>query len=194
MKKVKILKEECVFNNFFIIDKALLSFEKFDGEMSNVVERLNFKRGDAVASILVNETTGRVLLVNQFRYPVYNKDGGWIREIVAGMIDEKKETPIDAIKREIIEETGYDVKKIDYLTTFYSSPGGCSERIHLYISYLEEKDKIYYGGGVKSEDEDIMTEEYNIEDLDKMLLDGEIKDAKTIIAILWYKYFINNKK
>jgi len=158
MKKVEIKEKKRLFDDFFKIDEVLLSHERFDGQMSPFMRRLSFERGDSVAALLWNKESQKLILTHQFRYPTVEKGPGWITEIVAGVLG-KDEEPEDAIRREILEETGYDAKVIDYISTFYVSPGGSSERIILYSAEVTNKDKISKGGGVVSEHEDIQVKE-----------------------------------
>jgi ADP-ribose pyrophosphatase len=182
--RVEIKGKRRLLDDFFNVEEAHLSFEKFDGTMSPVVRRLNFERGDSVAALLHLIGRDTAVLVNQFKYPSYEKGSGWITEVVAGMID-KGETPEDAIRREIHEETGYRADRVEHISTFYVSPGGSSERIMLYyaaVSGAEPTDKC---GGLASESEDIKLIELPIADAFDLVRRGEIVDAKTIIALMW---------
>ncbi|MDX1462965.1 MAG: ADP-ribose pyrophosphatase, partial [Marinirhabdus sp.] len=82
--KVVVEKSRLIFDDFFKIEEAYLRFQHFDGQMSPIVRRLNFERGDSVAALVLNTDTRQVLLVDQFKYPAYKKDGGWLVETVAG--------------------------------------------------------------------------------------------------------------
>src|SRR4051794_11788866 len=125
MPKQVIVKgpKKRILNDFFKVDEVHLSFEKFDGSMSPVVRRLNFERGDSVAAILHHREKGVVFLVNQFKYPTWEKGPGWLTEAVAGMIDPEEDAE-DAVRREILEETGYRAGKLQHIANFYVSPGG----------------------------------------------------------------------
>ena len=184
MKKVVIQSKNRIFNDFFKIDEAYLSYERFDGRMSPVVRRLNFERGDSVAALIFNPETQKIILVNQFKYPTYDKGSGWITETIAGMVD-KNETPEAAMRREVLEETGYNVEKLKHISTFYVSPGGSSERIVLFYVEVSGVSKVEQGGGVEMEQEDIITVELTVEEAQKQIESGEIADAKTIIGIMW---------
>lgn len=193
MRKVLIERKNRVFDDFFKIEEAYLRYERFDGTMSPVVRRLNFERGDSVAALLFNSKTQRIVLVNQFKYPAHEKGPGWITETMAGMVDEN-ENPQDAARREILEETGYNVRHLEHISTFYLSPGGSSERIILYYAELSDDDKITGGGGLVAENEDIINVELAIEDALEQIECGEIADAKTIIAIYWLRNRLANNK
>lgn len=181
--KVRILKETREYDGFFKIDKAVLQYEKFNGEMSEEITRLNFERGDAVAVLLYDEEKNSVILVEQFRYPAYVRNGpGWILEIVAGIIDKGRDA-VSVARAELLEEAGYEVDDLEFISRFYVSPGGTSERIHLYLGLAHRK--IGSGGGLMSEHEDIQVVEIPLDEALKMVATGEICNATTIIALQW---------
>lgn len=184
-KKVIIHDVQKKLDAFFTVDEATLSFEKYDGTMSSEIKRLNFERKDAVAAVLYDKEKN-VVLIEQFRYPSFTKGDGWIMEVAAGILKEN-ETPEVAIKREILEETGYSSKKMEHISTFYVSPGGSSERIFLFGVEVELKDKIEHGGGVEEEEEDIRIIEKSLDEFWLEYEEGKIIDAKTIIALMWLK-------
>jgi len=162
-----------------------LRYEKFNGEMSEIITRLNFNRGDSVAILIYNQEEDSVILVKQFRYPAYVKDGpGWILELVAGMIEKDKDA-ISVAHSELLEEAGYEVDDLESISNFYVSPGGTSERIHLYLASTHRK--IGSGGGLAQEHEDIQIVELSLDEAIKMIDSGEICDAKTIVALQWLK-------
>jgi ADP-ribose pyrophosphatase len=184
MKKVILVEKKRVFDGIFKIDEARLYYEKFNGQMTPEVRRLNFERGDSVAALLFNLSTQKIILVNQFKYPTYEKGPGWITETVAGMID-ANESPETAVRREILEETGFQVSNVEYISTFYVSPGGTSERISLYYTEVKNEHKIGEGGGAAKENEDISIIELSLEEAMKQVKEGMLVDAKTIIGIFW---------
>ncbi len=186
MKRVEIINKKRIFDDFFKIDAVSLKHELFSGEMSEPMRRLNFERGDSVAVLIWNKESKCFVLIEQFRYPTYEKGPGWLLEIPAGVI-EKDEDPISTIKREIIEETGYQSNGLTHIYSFYVSPGGTSERLLLYYTEVENKDKIETGGGLDSEHEDIRVLEIPFTELWDALESGRIIDAKTIIALQWFR-------
>lgn len=187
MKKVLINNQQIVFNDFFKLEDALVSFEKFNGEMSEPARRLSLERGDSVAVLVFNQTTQKLILINQFRYPTYKNGDGWIIETIAGMID-KEESAEAAAKREVEEEVGLNINSMEFISTFYLSPGGSSERIHLYFSEVSGEDANYKGfGGMITEGEDIKVEEMSLNEALHGIKSGKIVDAKTILGIYWLK-------
>ncbi len=187
-KKVDILSKEEVFKKaFFRIEKVRLRHELYNGEMSRELTRLNFNRGDSVAALIHQTDDDTLILTEQFRYPAYVKGEGWLVEVPAGTVEEGEE-PVETMHRELEEEIGYRTDEFRHIHTFFVSPGGTSERIHLFYARVESEDKISKGGGVPLEGEDIRALIISVDDALEMLEEGKIMDAKTLIALQWLKY------
>jgi len=86
------------------------------------------EHGDCVAVIAI-DADDNVLLVSQFRKPVEKE----LLEIPAGGI-EPGEDPVECVRRELREETGYLPRKVERLGGFYSTPGYCTEYLYLYLA------------------------------------------------------------
>ncbi|NLY42961.1 MAG: NUDIX hydrolase [Clostridiaceae bacterium] len=123
-----------------------------------------------------------VIMVRQFRKPV----GEMCLEIPAGKLN-FGEDPYECGVRELEEETGYKAKNITSLGHFYSTPGFTNEILYLYMAT-----GLYKGQVKPDEDEFIETEVLPLEKLVQMVMQGEIKDAKSIIAILKADMLIKN--
>ena len=121
-----------------------------------------------------------LLFVRQYRYP-YSEQ---LLELPAGKL-EKGSTPLENGKRELKEETGAEGKDYISLGKVYPSPGYMSEVIYLYLCKVGE-----VGRQKLDEDEFLNVEKIKIDDAFKMVMNGEIKDAKTQIAILKIKNLI----
>ena len=90
----------------------------------------------AVGIIAINENA-ELLLVEQYRHPV----GAFMWEPPAGLLDEADEDPLDAAKRELLEETGYQAARWNVLFDIANSPGGSSEQLRCYLAQgLSEHD------------------------------------------------------
>lgn len=184
MPKVDVISCRRVFDDFFKIDEAELRFERYDGAMSEAVRRLNFERGDSAAALLLDARSRTVYLIEQFMYPTLAKAGGWLQTVVAGMIDEG-ETPAQAIRREILEEAGFAVERLEPIADFFVSPGGSSERIFLFCALVSDGARVAEGGGVATEHEDIRLVPLALDDFMARL--AGFADAKTIVAGYWLK-------
>ncbi|WP_018478573.1 NUDIX domain-containing protein [Pontibacter roseus] len=136
--------------------------------------REQFDRGTAVAALVYDTEQECYILTRQFRVGSESE----LVEVVAGMVDEG-ESPETSVVREIEEEIGYGVDKLEHLHTFYSSPGGTTEKVHLY--YAEVSHQHANGGGKKDEHEHIELVKFTREELAQ----ESFADAKTIIAQQW---------
>jgi ADP-ribose pyrophosphatase len=186
--------EDYAFANLFRIQRARLQFRRFDGRMSEPITRICFERGDSAGVLLHDPAEHKVILVSQFRYPVYTTleaearsgDGAqqaWILELVAGVV-EQDYTVGQVADKELLEEAGYRViGDLEPITTIWPSPGGTSERIHLFLGEVDGSMRTGKGGGVASEGEDIRTVALSLKKAMEMVARGEIQDAKTIIAL-----------
>src|SRR5271166_1754246 len=198
-RKVEIRKQTRLFDDFFKVDEIVVAHERHDGTMSSDQRRLVLERGDAVAALLYQPDTHTVIIVDQFKVPTLiarRRDNpattdGWITEAVAGMID-PGETAEEAIVRETLEETGYRISKPELIYTFFSSPGGTSERIFLYFSEVSDADRIDEGGGVPGED--VRVVHRNVHELFAQLEKRQIEDPKLAIGAYWLQGHISRMK
>ena len=188
-KKVEILSKQEIFKkHFFLIEEAKLRHELYNGGMSSELTRLSFNRGDSAAVVLHDTLADSVIMTEQFRYPVYtkDKDKAWIMEIPAGTVEENENAdPTITLRRELMEEIGYTVNSFRKIASFFVSPGGTSERIHLFYSAITPKDRIASGGGLVTEGEDIRMVSIGVQAALYKITTGEIMDAKTIIGLQW---------
>jgi ADP-ribose pyrophosphatase len=181
-RRVEIIDRKREYDGFFKLDQITLRYERFDGRMSEPLNRLLFERGNSAAVLLYDEAADAVVLVNQFRYPAYVDDGpGWLWEVVAGTcMDEPSDV---VVRKELLEEAGYSVERLEHIMSFYLSPGACSERMELYLGYVRAGSRVAEGGGLAEHGEDILVRQFGWPEAQRMLDDGEICDAKTIIAL-----------
>lgn len=190
---VELKEEQVVFDDFFKITVGRFRFEKFNHEMSAEVRRLCLDRGDSVAIVLFNRKQKMLILISQFRYPVFRAQkhqNGWLYELVAGVVG-PGETPEDTARREVLEEAGYKIRKLELLARVYPSPGGMSECVYIY--YAEVADQENSGGGLTSEHEDIRVLELPVDKVYEMVEQGAIDDAKTLVGLLYAKERMQEK-
>jgi len=182
IKDVKILKTELLSDNWYILKKLTYEYLKKDGKHQQQTREV-YDRGNGATILLYNTTHKTVILTKQFRLPTFvngNEDGMLI-EACAGLLD--KDNPEDCIKRETEEETGYKIKDIRKIYEVYMSPGSVTEKLYFFIAEYSSEMKINEGGGVDGEEENIEVLELPIDEAMRMLDNGEIKDAKTIMLL-----------
>jgi len=131
--------------------------------------------------VLALDDDNNALLVSQFRYPYMEV----IREIPAGKL-EPGEDPECAAKRELREETGAVAGDFRSLGQLYPSPGYCGEIIRLYLAR-----DLNFGEAQPDEGEFLDLERIPFPQLVDEVLAGDIKDAKTIAAVLKAKLLLN---
>ncbi|OPY40037.1 MAG: adenosine nucleotide hydrolase NudE [Methanoregulaceae archaeon PtaU1.Bin222] len=137
------------------------------------VEKVAVHPGNAVA-ILPFCADGACYLIRQYRFVI----GDYILEVPAGTLN-PGEGPLDAARRELIEETGFQAETFIPRGSIYTTPGFSDEIIHLYEAHGLTPSCLYQ----KDEDEIIELVRVEREDLPDMIGDGRICDAKTISII-----------
>lgn len=168
-----------------LIEKFVKSEVVFEGNLLTVrrdtVELPNGKHATreliqhpgAVAVVPIRND-GKILLVRQFRYPVDQLT----LEIPAGKLDLGEE-PEACAKRELEEETGYKAKKLRLLSSILTTPGFTNEVIHLYVA-----EDLVLAEQCPDEDEFIDVEVFTKEEIRKMIENGTICDAKSLLGLL----------
>lgn len=183
-RSVEILATHREYDGFIKLDRVTLRHERYDGAMSEPIDRLVVERGDAAAVLLYDDERECVVLVEQFRYPalIREPDDGWLLEVVAGTVDAGRD-PEEVAQKELVEEAGYTVQRLDPIGRFFLSPGACTERVSLYLAYVSTADRTANGGGAPGESEDIRLVELPLSEALQLIQQGSICDAKTIIAL-----------
>ena len=168
----KTIKSEILYHGR-IIDLIIEDIEDTPGSVRRC-EIVSHPGGSVIVPLLDN---GDVILVRQYRYP-HKK---FILELPAGKL-EPNEDPLVAAKRELQEETGYIADNYEKLTAMFTTPGFCSEVLHI---YLATGLKISKHGQNLDEGEQSLTIEYiPFPKVIEMIVHGEIGDSKTIAGIL----------
>ncbi|GAA3950399.1 NUDIX hydrolase [Hymenobacter algoricola] len=139
------------------------------------LKRERFEPGPAVGALVFDTRKQRYVFVRQFRVGPESE----VLEIPAGMLDQEDTSPEEAVRREIREELGYDVDKLEAIVECFASPGNSAEKFYLY--YAEVSRQTGAGGGVAEEHEQL-----EIVLLTRAELAAEPwQDAKTLVAVQW---------
>ena len=133
------------------------------------------------AGVIAIDEDKNVLMVSQYRKP-YDQV---ILEVPAGKL-EKGEDPQSAAIRELQEETGYTAEKVTYIGKYYPTPGYCSEITYLYLA-----ENLSFVGQKLDHGEFVEVKKIPLSELCDMVMNNEIPDAKTAIAILKADKIIN---
>ncbi|HEY1218755.1 MAG TPA: NUDIX hydrolase [Bryobacteraceae bacterium] len=120
----------------------------------------------------------RILLVRQYRLPADR----YLWELPAGRLD-PGEKPLEAAKRELIEETGYRARRWTKLASFFVSPGYVDERMTIYLA-----ENLIAGVATPMDDERIETRWFPAAEVERLIETGKLDDAKTIVGFYrWQK-------
>src|SRR3954452_5177426 len=141
-----------------------------------------YDNGNSATVLPYDPVRKTVLLTRQLRLPIYLQDGiEYSLEACAGKLDgEKAET---RIIKEMEEELGYRIAKVERLFSLYVSPAAVAEKIEFLTCNYSAADKVSEGGGLADEGEDIEVIETTLARAAAMIASGEIIDAKTVILI-----------
>lgn len=181
--KWKLLKSEAKYQGFFKIDLCHIKHETYRGGEIEVKREL-FHRGDAVAVLMYDPSKDKIVLLEQFRVGAMDDENGpWLVEIVAGMV-EQGESVTDVARRECKEEAGVEVHSFENVHSFYSSPGGCSEKIHILCALVDSELAVGFHG-LEQEGEDIKVWVIDYADLHELMVSGKICAAIPLIALQW---------
>ena len=169
-----------------MIGKVVRSHRIYDGKVlrfrvdevrlpdGRVARREVVKHPGAVAIVAFKDHSS-ILMVKQLRHSV----DGWLLEIPAGTL-EKGEKPRRCASRELVEETGYKADRMKRMFSCYVAPGYSNELIHEYVAA-----GLKYVGRRTESDEFMKTITVRVGEAVNMIVQGTIKDAKSICGILY---------
>lgn len=171
-------------NYKLLTSKILYKGKVFDHQVDEIeyesgnkgIREITIHPGGAV--VVPVKDDGKIILVKQFRYPLQKT----LIELPAGKL-EKGEDPLICATRELEEETGYKAKEIIKLGKIYTAPGYCTEILHIYSA------KGLTAGHYNREEGEHGMEilELSLNEIETMISNGEITDAKTIVGIFYLK-------
>ncbi len=170
---------------FFGIEEHRLTHRRFDGTMTDALDRAVFVSGDAVTVLPYDPRRDAVLLIEQFRAgPFARRDPlPWCLEAVAGRCD-PGERPEDTARREAVEEAGLTLGRMERIAAYYPTPGCSAEYL---TAFVAEADLSGAGGnhGLADEHEDIRTLVVPRERAQALVATGEVNNAPLLVSLLW---------
>lgn len=173
------------YAKYFGMEEHRLRHRRFDGRMSDVVDRAVFVSGDAVTVLPFDPARREILLIEQFRIgPLARRDPRpWCLEVVAGRCD-AGERAEDTARREAREEAGIALGRVERIAAYYTSPGVMAEHI---TAFVGEADLREAGGlhGLADEQEDIRVMVLPLAEAMDLADAGEINNAPLLVSLLW---------
>jgi nudix-type nucleoside diphosphatase (YffH/AdpP family) len=179
--RVRLHELKLLSGNYYTLRKASFDFQRLDGRWQHQ-QRESYDIGDAAAVLPFDRASGLVILIRQFRWPVF--EWGYRKllvEVIAGKLD--GDTPEGCVTREALEEAGVAVSKLRLVTHCFVSPGAVKERSSMFLADYDSTASRAQGGGHEHEGEDIQVLEMPLDDALDMIERGEIVDMKTILLL-----------
>ena len=184
----KIISKKNLYKGFFKMNEVTLKYKKYNGKWSKDLKRELFGGAQVSAVLPYDPVKNEIILIQQFRPGTISRNlNNYLIEIVAGMID-PGEKPETAAKRECLEETGCEVKKIIPIQGYFPAPGSSESFYHLFLAEIET----FKGTrvmGLESENEDILVKSFKVEEVREKMKNGEILNGVALIALQWF--FLN---
>ncbi|MBS0288792.1 MAG: NUDIX domain-containing protein [Proteobacteria bacterium] len=191
---VEIKSNNFVYRGFYQVQEFTLRHKCFSGEWSPWLKREQIRSKDAAAVLLVDILKQKLLLIEQFRVGVVNREqeSPWLLEVVAGL-QEPNETLMQTMQREAYEEAGCQVIDSMVIGEFYNSPGGFAEKTTLFCAKVDSS--TVSGGGIQgvcSEHEDIRVHVLDIDATLSAFSKGILlSSSSTVIALQWLMIHLN---
>ena len=179
-----IHQEKLEYGGHFKVTKYQITHEKYSGGDTPLLQRELVARNDAVAMVAFDPHADKIVLIEQFRIGALKEQQPWLIEIVAGLVEDN-EMPEEVVVRECQEEIGCKPSELIKIAGFYTSPGGNSEWVDLYIGKVAVTE-ISKNGGLEHEGEDIKITVVPVTDVPYMLSTGEVRSAIAIIGLQWF--------
>ncbi|MFB6678641.1 NUDIX domain-containing protein [Streptomyces sp. NPDC057684] len=143
------------------------------------VVRRDYQVHPGSVAVLALDDQGRVLILKQYRHPVRHK----LWEIPAGLLDIPGENPLHAAQRELYEEAHVKAEDWRVLTDVYTTPGGCSEAVRIFLARdLSEAEGERFD--VEDEEADMELARVPLEELVRGVLAGELHNNCLVVGAL----------
>lgn len=141
-------------------------------------------RHPGAVCVIPIDSDENVIMIKQFRYPFSEV----LLEVPAGKL-EPNEDPLEAVKRELEEESGVVADNVEYIGTMYTTVAIIDEKIHMYLAT-----GLTYKNAHPDDGEFLEVEKIPLKTLVEMVMDGKIPDSKTQIAILKAEKILSQRK
>jgi GDP-mannose pyrophosphatase NudK len=152
-----------------------------DGEQQRRKREI-YDNGNSAVILPYDPNRKTVLLTRQLRLPVFLQDG-MVRTVEACAGKLNGEQAERRIMKEMQEELGYKISKVQRLFELYASPAAIMEKIIFFTCIYSPANRVSDGGGLKEEGEDIDVVETTLEEAAAMIASSEIVDAKTVVLV-----------
>ncbi len=159
-----------------IYSGRIIDLYRYDIKLEGRKVRRDIIVHPGASAVVAFDSDGKIILVKQNRFP-----HGRVLEIPAGTL-EKRETPMQCARRELLEETGYAAGRLKKLVSYHPTAGSSTEIIHCYEALNAKK----VSSLKLDSDEFITVVKMDMDKLIKMIKMGKITDSKTICSVMIY--------
>lgn len=178
---LKVLDREVLSDHWGTLTRYRIGYRRRDGTWQEMTREV-YDRGHGATCLLYNPETDCVLLTRQFRLPVWlTGHDPFLVEAPAGLLEGAD--PEERMRSELMEETGFQVSRLEHLFDVHSTPGSVTEYLSFFSGTYRLGDRTGDGGGLEDEGEDIEVLHVPLGDALAMIRSGKIHDAKTIILL-----------
>lgn len=179
--RIRLRELKLLSDRHYTLRVASFDYRRGDGQWQHQ-ERESYDLGDAAMVLPFDRARGKVLLIQQFRWPVF--ESGYrqqLIEVIAGKLD--GDTPEACVRREAMEEAGVTITNPRLISHCFTSPGAVKERASAFLADYDSTAPRAKGGGHEHEGEDITVLELSLDEALAMATNGEIVDMKTILLL-----------
>ncbi|TVQ29134.1 MAG: NUDIX domain-containing protein [Geminicoccaceae bacterium] len=181
--RLEIGAVERLLEGWVAVDRLELRHERFDGGLTDWLQRTVLRRGQAVVVLPYDPVVDGVVLIEQFRAgAVDDANSAWLIEAVAGLLD-KGGPPEATARRELMEEAGLEALDLVPLYHGYASPGISDEYIFGFVARVDSR-KVDGHHGLDEEHEDIRPFVLPFEEAMAWWRQGRIRNLPTLVALL----------
>ena len=179
--RVRLRELKVLSGQYYKLRLASFDYQRSDGQWQHQV-RESYDLGDAAMVLPFDRARDKVLLIKQFRWPVF--ESGYpqlLIEVIAGKLD--GDTPEVCVTREAMEEAGVAITNPRLISHCFTSPGAVKERTSAFLADYDSTAARAKGGGHEHEGEDITVLEMPLDEALAMVARGEIVDMKTVMLL-----------
>jgi nudix-type nucleoside diphosphatase (YffH/AdpP family) len=170
-------------DHHYVLRRADYDFRRRDGRWQKQI-RESYDIGDGAAVLPVDPARGTVILIRQFRWPLFERGERTLPvEAIAGKLD--GDDPLTCVVKEAREEAGIAILDPRCVFRCFMSPGAVQEELSLFVARYDALAARAKGGGTAAEGEDIEILEIPASEALAMVEAGMIRDAKTVILLQW---------
>ena len=179
--EIRNLSSEVLSDDWAVLTNHTFELKRRDSAWERQVRQTS-DRGHASVILPYDPKRGTVLLVRQFRLPVFLQGHREpLIEACAGLLDNND--PETCIRLETEQELGYRLGAVRKIYDIYMSPGSVTERLSFFVAEYSPDDRVSDGGGDPGEGEDIEVLEMHLGEAMALVENGGIIDAKTVMLI-----------